>query len=198
MSGTVYTKIVFCCCVLAGAMCGCVSPKKQHHDMRQEPVQAKTVPPCVEMEVESVSAERRAADEKVKALREKSENGWNNESSLRDFALMESPKLWQTIQTIRAQVAARRKGLARLKADLQEFNIKPESDADFSRLQGEIDSLLDGLANVFGNLEQAYVAAKKFELSSASTNHEEVIRRALEDGVKEADNVAKCYHEMTN
>ena len=166
--------------------------------MRQEVVQAKIVPTRGEPEVESVAAERQVAAEKASALREKSENRWSNEGALRDFALKESPKLWQTIQTIRAQVATRRKGLARLKADLLEFNIKPESDADYSRLQGEIDTLLDGLVSVFGSLEQAYIAAKKFELSPTCTSHEEVMKRALEEGVKEADSVAKRYQEMNN
>lgn len=198
MSGLPYIKIALCGCVLAAATGGCASPKKPSRSIRQEAVSAKTVPVRIAPKVEVVAAERQAADEKAKVLREKSESGWTNEDALRDFALKESPKLWQTVQTIRAQVAARRKGLARLKADLQEFNVKPEDDADYRRLQGEIDSLLDGLASVFGNLEQAYIAAKKFELSPTSTNNEEVVNRALEDGVKEADSVAKRYHEIAN
>ena len=198
MNGSVHILVAFCCCVLAATTCGCVSSKEQLRNMRQEVVQAKIVPTRGEPEVESVAAERQVAAEKASALREKSENRWSNEGALRDFALKESPKLWQTIQTIRAQVATRRKGLARLKADLLEFNIKPESDADYSRLQGEIDTLLDGLVSVFGSLEQAYIAAKKFELSPTCTSHEEVMKRALEEGVKEADSVAKRYQEMNN
>lgn len=170
-----------------------MSSKELPRNMRQEAVEAKTVPMCGEPKVETVAAERRAATGTARTLREKSERGWDNESALRDFALKESPKLWQTIQSIRAQVATRRKGLARLKADLQEFNIKPENDADYRRLQGEIDSLLDGLADVFGSLEQAYIAAKKFELSPSSAASEEAMKRALEEGVKEADSVARRY-----
>ena len=151
---------------------------------------------CGEPKVESIATERQETTEKARALRQKSELGWNNENALRDFALKESPTLWQTIQSIRVQVAIRRKGLARLKADLLEFDVKPEIDADYSRLQGEIDTLLDGLASVFGSLEQAYIAAKKFELSPASTNYKEVMNRALEEGVKEASGVAKRYHGM--
>lgn len=173
-----------------------MSSKELPRNMRQEAVEAKTVPMCGEPKVETVAAERRAATGTARTLREKSERGWDNESALRDFALKESPKLWQTIQSVRAQVAIRRKGLARLRADLQEFNVKPERDADYRRLQGEIDSLLDGLASVFCNLEQAYIAAKKFELSPASANYKEVMNRALEEGVKEASGVAKRYHGM--
>lgn len=199
MNGSAHTLFAFCCCVLVATTCGCVSSKEQSRNMRQEAVQAKIVSVSyVEPKVESVETKRQAATGMARASREKSENGWDNESALRDFALKESPKLWQTIQSIRAQVAIRRKGLARLKADLLEFNVKPESDADYSRLQGEIDSLLDGLASVFGSLEQAYIAAKKFELSPASTNQENDMKRALKEGVKEADSVAKRYQEMNN
>lgn len=198
MSGFAHILVAICCCALAAATCGCTSSNESPHNMRHEAVQAKIVPAsCVETKGESVAAARQAPTEKAKALRQKSEHGWNNEGALRDFALKESPKLWQTIQSIRAQVATRRKGLARLKADLQEFNIKPESDADCRRLQGQIDSLLDGLADVFCSLEQAYIAAKKFELSPSSANNEEAMKRALEEGVKEADSVARRY-ELTN
>ena len=197
MSGLAYVKLTFCGCVLAATTCGCVFSKEPPRNMRTEAVQEHMFPTRGELNAESAETQRQVAAEKARALREKSENGWNNESALRDFALKESPKLWQTIQSIRAQVATRRKGLAQLKVDLQEFNVKPESDADYTRLQGEIDSLLDGLAGVFGNLEQAYIAAKKFELSPTSMNQEEVMNRALEEGVKEADSVAKRY-ELTN
>ena len=193
MSGLAYVKIALCGCVLAATTCGCISSKESPHNMRQEAAQAKTVPTLGEPKSESVAVERQVVAEKVKVLRQKSERGWNNEGALRDFALKESPKLWQTVQTIRAQVATRRKSLARLKADLQEFNIKPESDADYSRLQGEIDTLLDGLVSVFSSLEQAYIAAMKFELSPSSAASEEVMKRALEEGVKEADSVARRY-----
>lgn len=192
MNGFADIFLAVCLCVLAATTCGCASSKEQSRNMRKEAVQVKDVRTHGEPEVESI------AEEKTRALREMSEDGWNNESDLRDFALKESPKLWQTVQTIRAQVATRRKGLARLRSDLKEFNIKPETDADYRRLQGEIDTLLDGLASVFDCLEQAYIAAKKFELSPASASHEEVMKRALEEGVKEADNAARRYQNETN
>ena len=196
MNGSADIFLAVCLCVLAATTCGCASSKEQSRNMRKEAAQVKTVPTLGEPKGESVAVERQMVAEKVNALRQKSERGWNNEGDLRDFALKESPKLWQTVQTIRAQVATRRKGLARLRSDLNEFNIKPETDADYRRLQGEIDTLLDGLASVFGSLEQAYIAAKKFELSPSSANHEQIMRRALEEDVKEADSVTKRYHEM--
>lgn len=196
MNGSAHILVAFCLCVFAATICGCASSKEQSRNMRQDAVQAKTVTARVKPKGEATETERQAAAEKARVLREMSENGWNNESALSEFALKESPKLWQTVQTIRAQIVTRRKGLARLKADLQEFDVRPESDANYRRLQAEIDSRLDGLASIFGNLEQAYIAAKKFELSPSSANHEQIMRRALEEDVKEADSMTKRYHEM--
>lgn len=141
--------------------------------------------------------EKLAETEKRRLLREKSENGWTNENALRDFALKESPRLWQTVQAIRAQVAVRRKSVAQLETDLREFNVDPAADADYRRLNEEIDSLLDSMSTVFGNLEEAYIASKKFELAPTSTNDKAIVKRILEDGIKESDSAAKRYREMT-
>ena len=193
-------KNLFCISLFGVAVVGCTTssnPSNLTHKcevLRQE----IAVQSPVDTRTQDVARKRRmAAVEDAKALRTKGENGWDNEDILRDFALRESPSLWQTIQAIRAEVAVRRKKLARLRVDLQEFNRKPESDKDYRRWDSEIDSLLDSLVAVFSKLEEAYIAAKKFELLPSIASNRDAMKRALEERVKEADNATKRYREMT-
>lgn len=193
-------KNFFCLPLLCMAVVGCAASSVSSNLTHQYVARRKeiVVQSPADMYVPNVVTNRHIeALKDAKALRAKGESGWDNEDILRDFAMKESPRLWQTIQAIRAEVAVRRKKLARLKADLQEFNVKSESDVDYSRWNSEIDLLLDSLAAVFGKLEEAYIAAKKFELTPSNADNLNVMKRALEESVKEADNTSKRYRAMT-
>ena len=50
---------------------------------------------------------------------------------LSDFAMKESPKIWQTIQSMRAEITQSGANIKRLRADLLEFDRDPDSDDDY-------------------------------------------------------------------
>jgi len=63
---------------------------------------------------------RVAKERELLAMRRKAaENGWRHESDLRDFALKESPSIWQVVQQVRSEVKARKEAIAQLRADLK-------------------------------------------------------------------------------
>jgi hypothetical protein len=209
-------QLVCCYCVLA-ALCGCIANSKSA-DVGRKPQRfggtcfsghnqavrgdvSNVKEQSTTESVNGVDLARKRADvavkeEEAKKLREKSEKGWLNEEALKEFALRESPSLWKTVLAIRAQVATRRTSLAQLKSELLEFNLNPENDADYVRLQKDIDSMLDGLAGIFKHIEEAYIAAKKREADFGNGYYDKAMKRALKDGIAGAEGIANRYREM--
>lgn len=213
-----YAVQIICCYCFAVALCGCVANSRSpdegwrlqksggtcfsgHNETANDDVSNVSKQSASEsvngVDLARKRAEVAAREEETKKLRVKSEKGWLNEDALKEFALRESPSLWGTVQEIRTQVATRRESLARLKSELLEFNVKPENDADCVRLQKDIDSMLDGLTGIFTHIEEAYIAVKKREAVSGSGNYDNAMKRALKDGVTEAEGIANHYLKMT-
>ena len=147
---------------------------------------------------EIAETEKRAAKARELAMshRKAVEQGWRNEEALREFALRESPAIWRTVQQLRTEVAERRKAIAQLRTDLQEFGTNPDSDPDYLKFCQDVDAMLDSLAGIFVNLEKAYIAAKKFEATPGRNDYEATMRAALEGGTKDAENAIRRFKEM--
>lgn len=124
------------------------------------------------------------------------ENGWRNEDALREFAVREAPALWNTVQTLRGEIAHRRKLLATLRASLEELGKDPAGDAGFQALVEKCEALRAPLARIFTKLEDAYIAYRKFEASPSRDADRRLMRQALEDGIKEAEMVSKRHLDM--
>lgn len=162
---------------------------------------------CLEKEVYALNnmayeidaEEMRAAKERELLVmrRKAAENGWRHESDLRDFALKESPSIWQVVQQVRAEVKARKKAIAQLRADLKLFGKNPDNDQDCQNLNKNVDVLLDSLVKIFLNLENAYIASKKYEASPSRKDYQDTMKRALEDGIQDANMATERYKAMT-
>lgn len=150
-------------------------------------------------ESERLEEEARRAEEARRlaiARRKAAEDGWRNEDDLRGFAIKESPTIWQVIQQLRAEVKARKESIVQLRADLRLFGKDPEIDPDCLKLGSDVDALLDSLAGIFMNLENAYIAAKKFEAAPSRKDYQDTMKRALEDGIQSATMAAERYKAM--
>lgn len=157
--------------------CGCVSnPEKKVG------VKAKSELCPVEVNV-ALSSHRQ--------LSEKQEN------LLRTFAIKESPQLWTTVQSLRAEIDNRDKLIAQLAADLREFDRKPEDDPTYRELQVGREQIACTLDNVYQKLEDAYIAYKKFQATPGRKEYADAMNRALEDGVHEAEATARRYRVMS-
>ena len=162
---------------------------------------------CLEKEVYALNnmayeidaEEMRAAKERELLVmrRKAAENGWRHESDLRDFALKESPSIWQVVQQVRAEVRARKESIAQLRADLKLFGKNPDDDQDCQNLNKNVDVLLDSLVKIFLNLENAYIASKKYEASPSRKDYQDTMKRALEDGIQDANMATERYKAMT-
>lgn len=117
---------------------------------------------------------------------------------LQDFAIKESPKIWQTIQSMRAEMTTSETKLKQLRADLLEFGRNPDADEDYKALVAGQKELRSAYDAIFDKLEDAYIAAKKYEASPSRKDHRETMKRALEDGIQNAAMATERYKAMTN
>lgn len=116
---------------------------------------------------------------------------------LRSFALAEAPRLWETIQRLKAERVTRRAALVRLCKEMQEFGRDPKMDPDVATLSAREKELEESLSMVYRRLEEAYIAYKKMQATPGKREYEELMKSALEDGVREADATVARYHEMS-
>ena len=99
----------------------------------------------------------------------------------------------------KAAAAAEAKRRQAAKDDkIQAFALKdaPEQDMDFKRICALRDDMIRSRAALRAKLEDAYIAAKKYEAAPSRKDYQELHRKALEDGIQEADAAAAKFKEM--
>ncbi|MBR3222571.1 MAG: hypothetical protein IKF72_10115 [Kiritimatiellae bacterium] len=116
---------------------------------------------------------------------------------LQDFAMKESPKIWQTIQSMRAEMTTSGAKLKSLREELQLFNRNPDADEDYKSLVAGLKELRRAYDAIFDKLEDAYIAAKKYEASPSRKDYQQMMKRALEDGIQDAAMATERYKAMT-
>lgn len=112
---------------------------------------------------------------------------------LLDFAQKESPKIWQTIQTLRGEMAESGQKLKKLRSELIDFDRNPDMDEDYRSLKSGLLDLKCAYDAVYDSLEEAYIAAKKFEASPSRKDYQDIMRKAFEDGIQNATIIMDRY-----
>ena len=115
---------------------------------------------------------------------------------LQDFAQKESPKIWQTIQAMRAEMSTSGAKIKNLREELKLFDRDPDSDEDYKALVAGLQELKHAYNAIFDKLEDAYIAAKKYEASPSRKDYQETMKSALEDGVNDANMATERYKAM--
>ena len=116
---------------------------------------------------------------------------------LQDFALRESPQIHTTIQMLRAEMTDSGNKLKKLRADLLEFDRDPDADEDYKSLLVGLKELRHAYDAIFDKLEEAYIAAKKYEASPSRKEYQQMMQRAFEDGIQDANMATERYKAMT-
>ena len=111
--------------------------------------------------------------------------------------MKESPKIWQTLQAMRAEMATSGAKIKNLREELKLFDRNPESDEDYKSLVAGLQDLRRAYDAIFDKLEDAYIAAKKYEASPSRKDYQDVMKRALEDGINDANIATERYKAMT-
>ena len=88
------------------------------------------------------------------------------------------------------------KRLEKLRKEMSEFGRNPDADDDFRDLDRQLRDMRTMQDNVLSRLEAAYIAAQKCEATPGRKDLEDLRRKALQDGIQEAESAAWRYRQM--
>lgn len=117
--------------------------------------------------------------------------------TLRTFALSESPKLWETLQTLKVEKSQLTARVGKLSAEMREFGRNPDADPDVASLRTACVELDGAIRAIYMRLEEAYLAYEKMRATPGRKDYADLMKTALEDGVREADATMSRYRNMS-
>ncbi len=150
----------------------------------------------VERRVQAEQETERKAQE-LAQKREAARQASSRDAELRSFTLKEAPILWTTYQNLQAEIENQNKKIADLRKSLEAFGHDPDSDADFKRVCSMRDEMIGSLRTMRTKIEDAYLASLKYEATPGKKEYGDLMRKALEDGVQEADAASAKYKNLS-
>ena len=115
---------------------------------------------------------------------------------IQEFALKDAPKVWSVYQSLKSEIDVQNDKIEDLRKTLVSFGRVAEEDEDFKRICALRDEMVRSRATLQSKLEDAYIAAKKYEASPSRKDYQELHKKALEDGILEADAAEAKFKEM--
>lgn len=116
--------------------------------------------------------------------------------TLREFALKESPALWETIHTIKAEIQTCDEQIEKYKNVSQMRNTDYAKDPAFIKSCKMRNLLARSLRSMMDHLNEAYVMKKRFEATPMQGTYTNLMNKAIEDGVIEARMIIGKYDEL--
>ena len=144
---------------------------------------------------ESVARRERLAAEQTQED-ERSKKEFEKEDARRAFALKESPVLWKTIEDLKSRIQEQNGKLDKLKRTFDDLGMNANEDNDYISLVRERDAMVKRLMEVNAELDQAYLAAVKYDVTRGKAEKADFERKAAEDGVAEAAQSRAKYNEL--
>jgi len=139
-------------------------------------------------------AERKAAIIAEEKKREEARR--NREERIRAFAVNEAPALWKTYQDLQGAIAEQNNRIADLAKTLKDFDKEPSQDRDYVRICAMRDEMVAAVKSMRTKIEDAYLAYCKFQATPSRREYDELQRKILEDGIKEAEGAMKHFDQM--
>ena len=135
-------------------------------------------------------AEAKRIQEEEKRIQEAKDD------KIRSFALKDAPKVWAVYQTLQSEIDVQNGKIEKLRKTLVSFDKDPERDVDFQRICALRDEMVRSRHALRTKLEDAYIASRKYEASPSRKDYQELHKKALEDGILEADAAEAKFKEM--
>jgi len=145
-------------------------------------------------ERQRLAEKRRLRDEAVRKAEEDAR--LKRESRLREFTVKEAPSLWKAYQDLQGAIAEQDKRIADLAKTLEEFDKDPSQDADYVRISSMRDEMVAAVKSMHSKIEDAYIAYCKFQATPSRRDYDELRRKILVDGIREAEAATKRFDQM--
>ena len=154
-------------------------------------------------QAEAEKAKREAAARLVEEKRQKAAAAAEakrrqaaKDDKIQAFALKDAPRVWEVYQSLKSEIDVQNGKIEELRKTLVAFGKDPEQDIDYKRICALRDDMIRSRTALRAKLEDAYIAAKKYEASPSRKDYQELHQKALEDGILEADAAAVKFKEM--
>lgn len=176
-------------CLILSALLGCetahrrMPPPQQMPPTRVVVAKPKLVPPKQE-------------PKKPAVMRYMKDDIAKRDVVLRPFALRETPSIWRSIQNLRVESEVLGANYKKLEAELREFGRNPEQDSDLKKIKTQKATIDEMHDRVYLKLEDAYIAAAKYEAAPSSKEYENLKRKTIADGVAEAELTTQKFNSL--
>ena len=118
------------------------------------------------------------------------------DAKIQAFALKDAPRVWSVYQALQGEIDVQNGKIEELRKTLVAFGKIPEQDVDFTRICSLRDEMVRSRTVLRTKLEDAYIAAKKYEASPSRKDYQALHIKAIEDGILEADAASAKFKEM--
>ena len=135
-------------------------------------------------------AEERARLEEIKRKQERQER------LLREFAIKESPVLWQSVVQMRKDIGEQDVRIVKLERTITDMGEDPSVDEDCLRLRQQRTELQAQLKRVMEKIKEAYIKSVKYETALGHKELQNFNTNASEHGADEADAAGAKYDKM--
>ena len=184
------TGFIVTCLILVIGGCyikDAVNAQIEEHGVRKEQAarEAENVRARAEQEARELSAKKEAEQKAIQ-----------KEDRLRTFILKEAPALWTSYQSLSAGVTNQNARIDKLRETLIDFGKDPDADADFRRICSMRDDMVGSLQSLRKKIEDAFLAARKYEATPSKREYDELRRTLLEDGLQEAEAAVRKIENM--
>ena len=139
---------------------------------------------------------KRIQEEKRRIQAEKKRIQEAKDEKIRSFALKDAPKVWAVYQSLQSEIDIQNGKIEELRKTLEAFGKDPWRDVDFQRICDLRDDMIRSRKALRTKLEDAYIASRKYEASPSRKDYQELHKKALEDGILEADAAEAKFKEM--
>ena len=195
--GTVHKKYgakgclvaVGCLVLLLVALVGIEKISSLHDEHMAEKARQVELNKAKKEEAARIAEVKRVQEENKRCQEEKDEK-------IRCFALKEAPRVWAVYQSLQSEIDIQNDKIEELRKVLVSFDKSPDQDMDFQRICALRDDMVRSWKALRIKLEDAYIASRKYEASPSRKDYQEIHRKALEDGILEADAAEAKFKEM--
>lgn len=146
--------------------------------------------------VENPIEPQKQESEKIAVARLKKEDIDKRDLVLRPFALREAPSIWRSIQNLRVEREVLAANYKKLERELCEFGRDPGQDTDLKKIKLQMDAIDETHDRVYLKLEDAYIAAAKYEAAPSVKGYESLKRKTIADGVAEAELATQKFNTL--
>lgn len=136
---------------------------------------------------------RREAAQQKEAMAKREEA---KADKLRTFALRDAPVIWKAHEQLKAAIVEQDVRIKDLAETLKEFDKTPEADSDYLAIRAARGEMETSLIGIRRKLEEAYLAYCRFKATPSHKEYEELMRKALDDGMQAADAATRKFEQM--